>query len=158
MQQAEHQLVTAPRRNSCRLLIASAGGSTDPACNQPQPRRQQSKSLTPCFCRRSLDRDAVMTFLRTWEGAAKCALRHLRRAEDTAALNFIAAAKTKKATSVNLCICDKQCNNHQNTLQHHMHAHPAPRKRLLCRCRHLHTSRALIEARARSVKKRQGRS
>ena len=32
-----------------------------------------------------------MTFLLMWEGAEKCALRHLRRAEDTAALNFIAA-------------------------------------------------------------------
>jgi hypothetical protein len=47
--------------------------------------------LTPCLVRSSLERAAVMTFLLMWEGAEKCALRHLRRAEDTAALNFIAA-------------------------------------------------------------------
>jgi len=36
-----------------------------------------------------LDSAADMIFLRTLEGAVKCALRHLRREPDTAALNFM---------------------------------------------------------------------
>ena len=56
--------------------------------------RRAHRALTPCLVRSSLESDAVMTFLRTWEGAEKCALRHLRRAEDTESLNFIAARPT----------------------------------------------------------------
>ena len=49
-----------------------------------------SGGRTPYFWRRSLDSAADMIFLRTLEGAEKCALRHFLREADTAVLNFMA--------------------------------------------------------------------
>ena len=61
--------------------------------------------------RRSLARAVVITFLLTWEGAEKCALRHLRRDEDTDALNFIAAARTLETAQEAAAIAPKCAHN-----------------------------------------------
>jgi len=99
----------APIRHA--LCIQSSFSSLPralPIAAETSIKRQARRiELTPCLVRRSLERAAVITFLLTWEGAEKCALRHLRRDEDTDALNFIAAARTKRPYNVRLGTLDK---------------------------------------------------
>ena len=44
---------------------------------------------TLCFCRSSFESGALISFLRTLEGAEKYRLRHFRREDDTVLLNFM---------------------------------------------------------------------
>lgn len=53
---------------------------------------------TLCFCRSSFDSGALMSFLRTLEGAEKYRLRHLRREDDTVLLNFMSAGQRGGST------------------------------------------------------------
>lgn len=52
---------------------------------------------TLCLARKSFERGALRSFLRTLEGAEKCRLRHFLRDDDTVLLNFISTSGKREA-------------------------------------------------------------
>lgn len=53
---------------------------------------------TLCFCRSSFESGALISFLRTLEGAEKYRLRHFRREDDTVLLNFMSVGRRGGST------------------------------------------------------------
>jgi hypothetical protein len=78
-----------------------------------------------------------MTFLLTCEGAEKCALRHLRRDEDTAALNFIAAGQTRQSPHVRIAP-PKHCRRVSSARLRAAPAHARPALPRRARAAHPH--------------------
>ena len=66
---------------------------------QPHARHSRQRGRTLYLARSSLDRGADMILARDVESAVKCALRALRRDEETRGLNFMVTARTTCTTT-----------------------------------------------------------
>ena len=108
-----HTNTTRPsqRRQQACLLAHSARSHSTGKCNtiqhqrshwhnaQPHARHSRQRGRTLYLARSSLDRGADMILARDVESAVKCALRALRRDEETRGLNFMVTARTTCTTT-----------------------------------------------------------